>query len=163
MTTTTIPPNCLGAFRAHLSLVTSGSATTPGGVQGIMFAGDASTINVQMSTTSSGELMRGGVNIYTVGTGAGGTTIQPSIRTVFQGHLPGESVMMAFDPSAAPQLLARTGGRGSQSLAGISGADSSGGGGGGGGIPGFDSRNVFGRKWLSACLLRSGLNGKRGT
>jgi hypothetical protein len=44
---------------------------------------------------------------------------------------------MAFDPSAAPQLLARTGGRGSQSLAGISGADSPGGGGGGGGIPGL--------------------------
>jgi hypothetical protein len=131
------PTELSGSIPGASLVVTSGSATTPGGVQGIMFAGDASTINVQMSTTSSGELMRGGVNIYTVGTGAGGTTIQPSIRTVFQGHLPGESVMMAFDPSAAPQLLARTGGRGSQSLAGISGADSPGGGGGGGGIPGL--------------------------
>ncbi|MEK6269284.1 MAG: right-handed parallel beta-helix repeat-containing protein, partial [Planctomycetales bacterium] len=131
------PTELSGSIPGASLVVTSGSATTPGGVQGIMFAGDVSTINVQMSTTSSGELMRGGVNIYTVGTGAGGTTIQPSIRTVFQGHLPGESVMMAFDPSAAPQLLARTGGRGSQSLAGISGADSPGGGGGGGGIPGL--------------------------
>ncbi|MEC7501847.1 MAG: right-handed parallel beta-helix repeat-containing protein, partial [Planctomycetota bacterium] len=111
------PTELAGSIPGASLVVTSASSTTPGGVQGIMFAGDASTINVQMSTTSSGELMRGGVNIYTVGTGAGGTTIQPSIRTVFQGHLPGESVMMAFDPSAAPQMLVRGGNAVSQSVA----------------------------------------------
>ncbi|MCP4814156.1 MAG: hypothetical protein GY888_16740, partial [Planctomycetaceae bacterium] len=129
------PTELSGSIPGASLVVTSGSSTTPGGVQGIMFAGDTSTINVQMSTTGSGELMRGGVNIYTVGTGAGGTTIQPSIRTVFQGHLPGESVMMAFDPSTAPQLLASGRGGASQSVAGLSSSSSPGGGGGGGGIP----------------------------
>ncbi|MDE0938380.1 MAG: hypothetical protein OSA43_00335, partial [Pirellulales bacterium] len=130
------PTELTGSIPGASLVVTSASATTPGGVQGIMFAGDVSTINVQMSTTSSGELMRGGVNIYTVGTGAGGTTIQPSIRTVFQGHLPGESVMMAFDPSAAPKLLVGGGAAStSQSMAGISSPGTSGGGGAGGGIP----------------------------
>jgi hypothetical protein len=137
------PTELTGSIPGASLVVTSASATTPGGVQGIMFAGDASTINVQMSTTSSGELMRGGVNIYTVGTGAGGTTIQPSIRTVFQGHLPGESVMMAFDPSAAPKLLVGGGtGSSSQSMAGISSPGTSGGGAGGGipmSIPGIFS------------------------
>tara|TARA_Y100001933_G_scaffold123841_1_gene123720 strand:- start:11920 stop:16299 length:4380 start_codon:yes stop_codon:yes gene_type:complete len=137
------PTELSGSIPGASLVVTSASASTPGGVQGIMFAGDASTINVQMSTTSSGELMRGGVNIYTVGTGAGGTTIQPSIRTVFQGHLPGESVLMAFDPSAAPQLLVRPGGAAAQSMAGISDAGSPGGGGGGGGIPG-SIQGIFG-------------------
>ena len=129
------PTELSGSIPGASLVVTSGSSTTPGGVQGIMFAGDTSTINVQMSTTGSGELMRGGVNIYTVGTGAGGTTIHPSIRTVFQGHLPGESVMMAFDPSTAPQLLASGRGGASQSVAGLSSSSSPGGGGGGGGIP----------------------------
>ena len=129
------PTELTGSIPGASLVITSASATTPGGVQGIMFAGDVSTINIQMSTTSSGELMRGGVNIYTVGTGAGGTTIQPSIRTVFQGHLPGESVMMAFDPSAAPTLLVGGGtGSTSQSMAGISSPGTSGGGGAGGGI-----------------------------
>ena len=138
------PTELAGSIPGASLVVTSASSTTPGGVQGIMFAGDASAINVQMSTTSSGELMRGGVNIYTVGTGAGGTTIQPSIRTVFQGHLPGESVMMAFDPSAAPQMLVRGGNAVSQSVAGISDAGSpGGGGGGGGGIPG-SLQGIFG-------------------
>ena len=158
------PTELAGSIPGASLVVTSASATTPGGVQGIMFAGDASTINVQMSTTSSGELMRGGVNIYTVGTGAGGTTIQPSIRTVFQGHLPGESVMMAFDPSAAPKLLVGGGaGSTSQSMAGISSPGTSGGGAGGGipmSIPGiFSGANGFELAFLDpASMANAGLD-----
>ncbi len=52
-------------------------------------------------------------------------------------------MLMAFDPSAAPQLLVRPGGAAAQSMAGISDAGSPGGGGGGGGIPG-SIQGIFG-------------------
>ncbi|MDG2207397.1 MAG: right-handed parallel beta-helix repeat-containing protein, partial [Pirellulales bacterium] len=156
------PTELVGSIPGASLVVTPASASTPGGVQGILFAGDASTINVQMNTTNSGELMRGGVNIYTVGTGAGGTTIQPSIRTVFQGYLPAESMLMTFDPSAAPSLLVGggPGSSNSQSVAQISASDAGGGGGGGGipmSIPGiFSGQGGFELAFLDPASMANG-------
>ncbi|MDP7269457.1 MAG: right-handed parallel beta-helix repeat-containing protein, partial [Pirellulales bacterium] len=95
----TNPSAIVGSIPGASLVVTPAGQSTPGGVQTIMFVGDASNINIQMSTTNSGALMRGGVNVYTVGSGSGGPTIQPMIRSAFQGYLPSDTIAMSFDPS----------------------------------------------------------------
>ena len=93
------PSAIVGYIPGASLVVTSAGQFTPGGVQSIMFAGDASSIDIQMSTTNSGELMRGGVNIYTVTAGSNGLMLQPTISTAFQGYLPRDTIAMSFDPS----------------------------------------------------------------
>jgi hypothetical protein len=130
------PSQIVGNIPGASLVVTPQSPSTPGGVQGIMFIGNSSTIDIQMTTTSSGEMMRGGVNIYTVGSSGGGTTVQPAIRTAFQGNLPRDTIVMTFDPSAPASLVLGAGGMTTQSMMGLSSDGRAGGAGGaGGGLP----------------------------
>ena len=138
----TNPSAIVGSIPGASLVVTPSSQSTPGGVQAIMFAGDSSNINIQMSTTNSGALMRGGVNVYTVGSGSGGPTIQPTIRSAFQGYLPSDTIAMSFDPSQPSFASSGMSGaigqafmnsRGASSDSQVSGRSGGGGGGGGGG------------------------------
>ena len=136
------PSAIVGDIPGASLVVTSAGEFTPGGVQSIMFAGDASSIDIQMSTTNSGELMRGGVNIYTVTAGSNGLTLQPTISTAFQGYLPRDTIAMSFDPSQPSFASSGMSGaigqafmnsRGASSDSQVSGRSGGGGGGGGGG------------------------------
>ena len=153
----TNPSAIVGSIPGASLVVTPAGQSTPGGVQTIMFVGDASNINIQMSTTNSGALMRGGVNVYTVGSGSGGPTIQPMIRSAFQGYLPSDTIAMSFDPSqpsfassgmSGAMAQAVMDSRGSSSDSQVSAA--SGGGGGGGGIMPLSIGGDFARPGLFA-------------
>jgi hypothetical protein len=124
----------VGSIPGASLVVTPAGQSTPGGVQVIMFAGNPASINVQMTTTNSGELMRGGVNIYTVTAGINGPTIQPTIRTVFQGYLQRDTIVMSFDPSQ-PSFVRAGVAAGSVSVASLPSAIRAVGSGAGGGIP----------------------------
>jgi hypothetical protein len=136
----TNPSAIVGSIPGASLVVSPAGQSTPGGVQAIMFAGNSSNINIQMSTTHSGELMRGGVNVYTVGSGSGGPTIQPTIRSAFQGYLPSDTIAMSFDPSQPSFASSGISGAVVQAFIDARGssadlqASSAGGGGGGGGI-----------------------------
>jgi hypothetical protein len=128
------PTAIVGNIPGASLVVTAAGQFTPGGVQAIIFTGNSSTIDIQMTTTNSGELMRGGVNIYTVTAGINGTTIQPTIRTVFQGYLQRDTIVMSFDPSQ-PSFVRAGVAAGSVSVASLPSAIRAVGSGAGGGIP----------------------------
>jgi hypothetical protein len=128
------PTAIVGNIPGASLVVTAAGQFTPGGVQAIIFTGNSSTIDIQMTTTNSGELMRGGVNIYTVTAGINGPTIQPTIRTVFQGYLQRDTIVMSFDPSQ-PSFVRAGVAAGSVSVASLPSAIRAVGSGAGGGIP----------------------------
>ena len=151
------PSAIVGSIPGASLVVTPAGQSTPGGVQAIMFAGNPASINVQMTTTNSGELMRGGVNIYTVSAGSNGPTVQPTIRTAFQGYLPRDTIVMSFDPSQ-PSFVRAGVAANSLSVASLPAAARAVGGGAGGGLPigiagNFASPDLFAFAFLSPTAL----------
>ena len=151
------PSAIVGSIPGASLVVTPAGQSTPGGVQVIMFAGNPASINVQMTTTNSGELMRGGVNIYTVSAGSNGPTVQPTIRTAFQGYLQRDTIVMSFDPSQ-PSFVRAGVAAGSVSVASLPAAARAVGGGAGGGLPigiagNFASPDLFAFAFLSPTAL----------
>ena len=151
------PSAIVGSIPGTSLVVTPAGQSTPGGVQAIVFTGNSSNIDIQMTTTNSGELMRGGVNIYTVTAGINGLTVQPTIRTVFQGYLQRDTIVMSFDPSQ-PSFVRAGVVAGSVSVASLPTATRAVGGGAGGGLPigiagNFASPDLFAFAFLDPTSL----------